>query len=257
MKGILYVYCNLIPKNGSSLLTLSPKESHHLSKVLRAKAGDAIVAIDGKGLTAQCRLEIPHPKEAQLSIISQTKLLPPSYPIILALCIPKGKVMDGVVRKATELGVFSIIPLLSKQTEVKVKNSQFEEKSHRFQDIAIESCKQSGNPFCPEIKPCIPIEAFFQNPPEGIRLVASLDENRLSLNQVITEETLKTPQSITILIGPEGDLTKAEYLQAYQAGFKPIRLSKNVLRVETAAIYAISILDYAIQSINSQKRSLQ
>ncbi len=117
---------------------------------------------------------------------------------------------------------------------------------------AIEAAKQCGNPFLPEIEPVQRAAAFMTgNPGYDLKLIASLQPGATSLRSVLArfrEEKGHAPKNVLWLIGPEGDFTPAEMSLSKNTGFEPITLGPLVLRCETAAVYALSILSYELQS---------
>jgi 16S rRNA (uracil1498-N3)-methyltransferase len=180
------------------------------------------------------------------------KLPPLAYEITLGQALPKGPAMDAIVRKATELGVARIVPLESERTQVHFDDDRSERKVEKWQSAATEAAKQSGNPFLPEIQP-VQKAAAFMEAARGydLKLIASLQPGAKSLKSVLAAfQTAQSrmPKKALWLIGPEGDFTPAEMSVARSAGFEPISLGPLVLRCETAAAYALSILSYELQN---------
>lgn len=225
---------------------LDKNESHHLVGVLRAKMGDKVTLFDGKGNICEGILNICS-KKVFFKILSESTLTKPKCTITLAQAMPKGKGMEEILQKATEIGVQKIIPLKTDRTELKLDEERESKRMERWKTTLIEAGKQSGNFFIPEILPIMTIKGLLKEwkPLNNVlKLTASLEERAKSLNVYLKEGL---PNSIIWLIGPEGDFTGEEYELAFESGFHPICLGKNVLRVETAATYALSITDYAIK----------
>jgi 16S rRNA (uracil1498-N3)-methyltransferase len=165
--------------------------------------------------------------------------------ITLAQAVPK-KNMDLIVQKATELGVATIIPLLSERTIVHLDDDA--KKLDRWRDIALESCKQCGNNWLPTIEPPRKAQQFFANPGiYDLKLIASLQPGAQPLKQILAADAPKNLDTVLILIGPEGDFTPAEIASAKNAGCLPLTLGPLVLRAETAALYTLSILHHELQ----------
>lgn len=216
---------------------LSAEETHHATHVLRVKAGDTVNVFDGRGHEAQARLD----ESGKLTILQHSHT--PSLPcrITLAQAIPK-KNMDWIVQKATELGVAEIFPLVSERT---VKRP--ETASDRWREIALESCKQSGNNWLPEIHAPQKAADFVNKLGRyDLKLIASLQPDSKPLKQLLPN---KKPATVLILIGPEGDFTPAELSQAKSAGCLPLSLGPLVLRSDTAALYTLSILHHELQTL--------
>lgn len=233
-------------------LTLTPEESHHLVAVNRARVGDTIVAFDGRGTEWICELVGDRKNAALLKVRSQQKRNPLPFEITLGQALPKGSSMDAIVRKATEIGAARIVPLESERTQVHLEGGRSDRKIEKWQTAALEAAKQCGNPFVPEVLPVQRAAAFIESAREyDLMLIASLHPGATSLKQVLAAfrtGQARAPHTVLWLVGPEGDFTPAEMSIALAAGFKPISLGPLVLRCETAATYALSILSYELQN---------
>ncbi len=225
-------------------------ESHHLVTVNRARPGDPVVAFDGRGSEWTCRL-LRHQgkKGAVLQILAHTRRPPLPCALILGQGLPKGGVMDDIVRQATELGAARIAPLLTARTEVHLDAERADKKTEKWRVAAIEAAKQCGNPFLPEITAPTPLADFLADPrvqAAELRLVASLHPGATNLRTLLaqfrTRHEGRPPRSAAWLIGPEGDLAPEELASALSAGWQAVTLGPLVLRCDTAAAYALSAL---------------
>ena len=237
-----------------SELRLSSEESHHLVAVNRAQPGDTVVAFDGRGHEWICELVSESKNAAILRVRFAQKIKPLPYDITLGQALPKGQYMDAIVRKATEIGVTRIVPLESDRTQVHLGNDRQEKKIEKWQTAALEAAKQCGNPWLPEIAPLQKASAFMETCRSyDLKLIASLQLGAKSLKKVLgayqTASGGLPPKKALWLIGPEGDFTPAEMSLSQSAGFQPVTLGPLVLRCETAAIYALSILSYELQNL--------
>jgi|ERR1017187_540921 16S rRNA (uracil1498-N3)-methyltransferase len=224
--------------------TLSPEETHHALHVLRLKVGDTLNVFDGRGHEAQCSIAEITKDSVRLTILQHSST--PSLPcrITLAQAIPK-KSMDLIVQKTTELGVASIVPLVSERSVVKLDEDS--KRIDRWREIALEACKQCGNNWLPEIHPPRKTREFLNSPGSfDLKLIASLQPDSKLLKPILGDAA--TPKSVLILVGPEGDFTPAELGLAKSAGCLPLSLGPLVLRAETAAIYTLSILHHELQT---------
>lgn len=234
-----------------SQLRLSPEESHHLVTVNRARRGDVVIAFDGHGTEFDCELAVDSKREAVLIVRSSRQAPARTFSITLAQALPKGPVMDAIVRKATELGAARIAPLESERTQVHLDGERSDKKIEKWQTAALEAAKQCGNPWLPEILPVQNATAFMEAARGyDLKLIASLQPGAKPLKSVLTAFSAMNshaPKNVLWLIGPEGDFTPAEMSVSKSAGFEPITLGPLVLRCETAAIYALSVLSYELQ----------
>jgi 16S rRNA (uracil1498-N3)-methyltransferase len=233
-------------------LILSADESHHLVAVNRARAGDTVVAFDGRGTEWICELTSEKKNAAVLKVRFRQKAKPLPYEITLGQALPKGPSMDAIVRKATELGAAQIAPLESERTQVHLDGERSDKKIEKWQVAALEAAKQCGNPFLPVIAPVQNASAFMEAARGyDLKLIASLEPGARSLKGVLATFHAvqgRAPKKVLWLVGPEGDFTPAELSQAKTCGFEPITLGPLVLRCETAAIYALSVLSYELQN---------
>jgi 16S rRNA (uracil1498-N3)-methyltransferase len=231
-------------------IILSPDESHHLVAVNRAAAGATVVAFDGKGAEWICALAAADKRAAQLKVRFAQKAKPLPWRITLGQALPLGSAMDAIVRKATEIGVARIVPLESDRTQVHLDGDRSDKKIGKWQTAALEAAKQCGNPWLPEIGPVAPAAAFMESAKGyDLKLIASLQPGAKALKQVLAAFRAaqnRAPLNVLWLIGPEGDFTPAEMGQSRTSGFEPITLGPLVLRCETAAVYALSVLSYEL-----------
>lgn len=245
------VFC--VPPNAEpSVITLSPEESHHLIVVNRARVGDTVVAFDGRGTEWVCALASEKKNAAVLNVRCQQRVKALGYEITLGQALPKGAYMEAIVRKATEIGARRVVPLESERTQVHLEGERSDRKIEKWQTAALEAAKQCGNAFVPEIL-SVRGAAAFMEAAQGydLKLIASLHPGAKSLKTVIATfraSAQRPPQKVVWLIGPEGDFTPAEMSLSQTCGFEPITLGPLVLRCETAATYALSILSYELQN---------
>jgi 16S rRNA (uracil1498-N3)-methyltransferase len=161
--------------------------------------------------------------------------------------------MDDIIRQATEVGAARIVPLLSERTQVHLDGDRADKKIEKWHTGAIEAAKQCGNPWLPAISPIRNFAGFVRDAKDyDLKLIASLHAGAMTLKTALSHYREKhgsatRPKAIW-LIGPEGDFTPAELTDAITAGFQPITLGPLVLRSDTAAIYALSVLAYELMS---------
>lgn len=222
---------------------LTGDEAHHAMQVLRLKTGDTVSVFDGRGREAQCQIVEISNRSVKLKLLTQTSSKPLACRITLAQAILK-KNFDLVVQKATELGVTEIVPVISERTVVKLDDDAG--KLARWREIALESCKQCGNNWLPEIQPPQKARDFLGSLEKfDLKLIGSLQPDARPLKKILAD--VSRPVSVLVLIGPEGDFTPAELGLAKSAGCLPLSLGPLVLRADTAALYTLSILHHELQ----------
>jgi 16S rRNA (uracil1498-N3)-methyltransferase len=239
------------PENwGARALTLSQGEAHHARDVLRLKRGDRVVVFNGRGreITAEI-IEIAR-DEVQLRKLQENETLPLRCRIVLGQAIPKGKNMELIVQKAVEIGAAEIAPLISERTIVDLEAKETEQKRLKWQQIAIEAAKQSGQNWLPTVQTPRKLKDFFaQQSAHDLRLIGSLQPDAVHLKKILAdyvEQHCERPKTVLMMVGPEGDFTPAEVALAKSHGCRPITLGPIILRVETAAIYCLSVLSYEL-----------
>lgn len=232
-------------------LALDEAETHHALDVLRMKAGERAVVFNGRGAEATVEISEATKRSVTLRGLHHAKSQPLACEITLGQAIPKGKNMDLIVQKATELGVAAIAPLISERTVVQVEEKEeAAKKQAKWQGVAIEAAKQCGQNWLPQIHaPQTPKQFFAGADRFDLMLIASLQSDALHLKTVLAEFGEKRPRKTLVLIGPEGDFTPAEISLAKSAGCRPITLGPIVLRTETAAIYCLSVLSYELLAV--------
>tara|TARA_R110000850_G_scaffold264496_3_gene393597 strand:+ start:2900 stop:3652 length:753 start_codon:yes stop_codon:yes gene_type:complete len=232
-------------------LALSEEEAHHCVDVMRCSKGDRVVVFNGEGTESEAEIISLSKSSVTLKplLVNQTPRPPAS--LTLGQAIPKGKNMDLIIQKATELGAARIVPLLSERTVVQLSGNDLVKKQQKWQRVAIEACKQCGQNWIPEVGTPQSVEQFARSTTDQFRLIAAINESARTLKATLEEwdeENSGRPTEATLLIGPEGDFTPAEVSQALGAGFSPISLGPIILRSETAAIYALSVTAYELMN---------
>ena len=239
-----------LPTESWESSTLPPDESHHCVNVLRLEADERVVLFDGAGREAAAVIVEANPKGVVVKISAATKTPPPSCLITLAQAVPKGKNMDLIVQKAVELGASLIAPILSDRTIVQLDAAELEKKRAKWQEVALEACKQCGQNHLPAVAKPVPPKDFFARAERSeLLLIASLQPDAKPLKSILADFVSThshLPRSVTIMVGPEGDFTPAELSLAKSHGCLPVTLGPIILRTETAAIYCLSVLAHEL-----------
>lgn len=229
---------------------LDEAESKHLAGVLRAAAGARIEILDGAGRTGAAEVVAPHKKRTAIRILSQER--PPAFAPrrILAQALVREQKMDWLIQKAVELGVHEIWPLQTEHAVVKIRPEEAGKKAARWQAIALAACKQSGNPWLPEIAPPRPLAAALAalRSAPGAACFGALQEGAVPLPELFGRLKREGCPQVAAFIGPEGDFSPGEVAALLAAGVRPVTFGPIVFRVETAALFVLSALQYAWMS---------
>ncbi len=221
--------------------TLGRDEARHLVRVRRARPGDTVEVLNGRGHRAVATLVAAAGHAATLrtdSVRAEPAVAPRIH---LCLALAKAKAFELAVQKTAELGVASVIPVATENCDVGLFGARAIAKVDKWRSIAVESLKQCGNSWLPHIVVPVPfVDALARaRSAPGLRIIAALHPRAEPLGTVLAREN---PTEATVFIGPEGDFTPAEYENAFAAGCVPVTLAETVLRVETAAVAALSVL---------------
>lgn len=223
-------------ENGQTI-ELSAAASQHVAVVLRMKPGDPLTLFCGDNREFHASIVEIHKKKVVVMICDvQTIDRESPCKIHLAQAISKGDRMEWVVQKSVELGVTSIIPLLTTHCVVKLDADRFAKKRSQWQAIAVAACEQSGRNTVPIIYPAMTLETYLQQCNTPMKLVLHPTTSLSLQDKGITEK------DIALLIGPEGGLSDDEVKHATTLQFQPWCLGPRILRTETAAIAALSVL---------------
>jgi 16S rRNA (uracil1498-N3)-methyltransferase len=159
--------------------------------------------------------------------------------------------MDLIVQKAVEIGAAEIAPIISDRTVVQLDAEGAAQRQGKWQQIAIEAAKQCGQNWLPRVHQPRKLSEFFSASDQrfDLRLIGSLQPDAQHLKKVLqaySNEHADRPRTVLMLVGPEGDFTPAELALARGHNCQPITLGPIILRVETAAIYCLSVLSYEL-----------
>ena len=232
-------------------LALTGAEAHHARDVLRMKEGDKLVLFNGQGREITAEIINLGSDAIILRKLHEAETPPLQCRIVLGQAIPKGKNMDLIVQKAVEIGAAEIAPIISDRTIVQVDSESAAQKQTKWQQIAIEAAKQCGQNWLPRMHTPRKLGEFFSalEASFDLRLIGSLQPDAQHLKKILTNYSSDhgdRPRSVMMLVGPEGDFTPAELALARCHGCQPITLGPIILRVETAAIYCLSVLSYEL-----------
>ncbi|MBL9145819.1 MAG: 16S rRNA (uracil(1498)-N(3))-methyltransferase [Verrucomicrobiaceae bacterium] len=219
---------------------LRGEEAKHCIQVTRHRAGDVVVLFDGAGRKAEARIEAASGGVVRLHLLDDSQIPKPRCEITLLQALVKGDTMEWIIEKAVELGVQRIIPVISQRSIVRLNTAEAAKKLAKWQRVALEACKQCGQAWLPEVVMPCSVEAACGPLEADVKLTASLQPEARSLRAI----RQGAARSAALAIGPEGDFTEGEYAVLAAGGFQPWSLGSLILRSETAAVCALSILGY-------------
>jgi len=229
-------------------LRLDGREAHHALHVLRLKRCEVATVLDGAGTEIHCAVHDVTRDSVALAVKDRKTTPPPPCSITLLVGVPKGKTIENIIQKAVELGARRVVPLLTERVVMRLDERGRARKHEQWRQVAIEAIKQCGAAWLPEIETPTTIPEFrIPNSEFELSLVGSLQPERRPARDIFREfEKVHghQPKSVAVWIGPEGDFTQDELRVIQNSGAQPISLGPLTLRVETAAIYCLSILNH-------------
>ncbi len=222
-----------------STVRLTPEQQHYLYRVLRLRADQQFIALDGKGSQWIAALTKKHDTAAIIKVNPMPALDEPAQiSVTLAIAIPKGGGFDEVVRQTTELGVTTLQPVLTERTLHRPNPKKLE----RWKRIAAEATEQSERLWMPDIEAPLPWDNFVRSQAEGKRYLCIARQSAPHLlSQLQGLDGDDEAAALTIAIGPEGGWTPTEIDLALGFGFLPVSLGPAILRAVTAPLAALAI----------------
>jgi len=224
------------PLIAGSCMDLPDEAARHVGQVLRMRSGESLTLFNGDGSEYEAVIETSDRRKVSVQVGEQQVVDRESrLAMTLAQCVSKGDRMDYTIQKAVELGVTSILPLLSMRSVVKLDGERWEKKLDHWRGVVTSACEQSGRTRLPPVAPVQKLDAWLPTSSEGLRLV-------LAPTAAVSLKTLSPAMSVTLLVGPEGGLSDEEIARALRAGYTGITLGPRVLRTETAGVAALAAL---------------
>lgn len=219
----------------SKTLTLLEQEFLHATKVLRHKVGDTIHCIDGLGTRYDAVVETIEKNSLTAKIIGTDVQEQPKTHVSIAISLTKtADRFENFLEKSTELGISEILPMVTARTVSRPNEHKREGKNERWEKIILSACKQSQRYHLPKLHP-IQHFADVLKRDDDLKLIPYEFSTKQGLPSMIETRVL-------FLIGPEGGFTPEEVIVAKTHGFKEISLGKTILRVDTAGIFALSLV---------------
>ena len=226
------------PLASGAELQLPPASAYHVARVLRMREGAPLAVFDGSG--QDFRAEVARVSGDQVIVrLGDPTAGAPESPLRITLLqgVSRSERMDWTLQKATELGVAAIAPVLTSRSVVRLDEKQALKKQGHWRGIVIAACEQCGRSTIPQVAAPVALRDYLAGTRrEGLRLALS----PAAPGSLAGLASL--PSKVELLIGPEGGLDDDELLAAQKAGFTVVRLGPRVLRTETAAVVALTVL---------------
>lgn len=221
----------------------SKDEIKHITKVMRLHEGARVEVFDGRGAEAIAQIEKIEKEEILLKVLSHSEKQR-ELPVELTIYqgIPKAQKMELIIQKTTELGVCRIVPVRLERCVRRIDQKE-EKEIERWERIALEASKQSKRTVIPKIAYSMSFQELKQDlEGQDLAILFNEQEDSRSLKELLNEK--QNIKRIGILIGPEGGFTSQEIEELIGIGAHSVTLGSRILRTETAAIHAASVISY-------------
>ena len=220
-----------------STCALPEESAHHAVRVLRLRSGDEVTLFDGRGGEYAARIASIERTRVAIDVLGHRAVeREAALRIVLVQGVSSGERMDFTIRKAVELGVAEVHPVLAAASVARPKGERAAARHEHWQRIAIAACEQCGRNQIPKVMPLLPL-ADYRAEGEGLKLLLS------PLSQTPLSKIATQGESFVVAAGPEAGFSAAEDSALVETGFVPVRLGPRVLRTETAALAALAALN--------------
>lgn len=227
----------------NSEVLVTGAEVSHIRTVLRLKPGDNVLVVDGRGYQHRVELIRVERREVLGRIISSEQIDTESpINIRLGQVLIKGNKFDSILRKAVELGVSRVVPIISERSLVRFERKDESKKLSRWQKVSLEASKQCGRAQVATVEPmAYSVRDFCAASKDELKLMFWEEEDSYSLKDIPLEPP---PRSISFLTGPEGGFSVHEVEVARSYGFQTVSLGQRILRADTAPVVVVSLLQH-------------
>ena len=221
----------------------------HLTRVLRARPGDSLLLLDGRGNAFQARL-VSLEKHETTAQIESAVIMPPEPPIFLTVgqALGKGDKFEQVIQHGTEAGASAFIPVRAERSVVDIPAAKVADRVTRWRQIAKGAAEQSGRSRIAEVAAPQTVQELLRTAANDTQaLMLHTDPAAVRLRTMLETWKPDFPARLLLLVGPEGGWSPAETAQAQAAGALLVGLGPRILRTETAALVAISQILYSTE----------
>lgn len=215
----------------------------------QVRPGMIVTVVDLQGWMWRARLLELNAAGGRLLPFQRSLRIPESpLQITVFQALPEKERFELILEKLTELGVTRIVPILSQHSSTQAERDAKQRKSHRWPEVLRRAAIQCRRAMIPELGPCLDLETVFRLSQDGdLRLIFYEGAGTSSLKDTLASQRSR---KISLLIGPEGGFAAGEVSAARAEGFLPVSLGPRILRTETAAICAATVIQYALGDLH-------
>jgi 16S rRNA (uracil1498-N3)-methyltransferase len=229
------------------IFDLGGENLRYVKSVLRMKRSDHLVLFDGAGWEYEAVIRNFSANGVSVEVLGKNRIEDESPKITVLQALPKANKMDSIVRKATELGARTIIPFRSARSVPQLTADKAHTRVLRWRSIATEAARQCGRSDIPEVSDVLSFEEMLASA-EGapLKIIFWEEESERGIKKLLRNDRYEGAKDVTVMIGPEGGFSREEVESAVRKGFISVSLGRNVLKVETAAVSILSIIQYEL-----------
>ncbi len=223
-------------------VTITGPDVNHIRNALRMRQGESLLISDGEGNDYHCRISLIESGLVEARVIERRESRELPVRLYLFQGLPKSDKMELIIQKAVELGVYEVIPVITKNAVVKLDAKKERSRLERWQAISESAAKQSGRSKIPKVEKVMLLKEALEMA-EGLDRILIPYENQSGIDTMrkALEETGEDTRSIAVFIGPEGGFDESEILLAKEQGAVPVSLGRRILRTETAGLAILSL----------------
>jgi 16S rRNA (uracil1498-N3)-methyltransferase len=227
------------------LCELGEQTLRYIKSVLRMKKGESLILFDGAGWEYEAAIKTFLDDRVSIEVLKKNRIPEKAVKISLFQALPKATKMDFIVQKATELGADRIISFQSARTVPRLSQDKARGKISRWRSIAQEASRQCGRADIPEIRGIVSFEEMLAcSEGQSLKIILWEEESKRNIKEILRDEKYAGANDISVVIGPEGGFTREEIERAADKGFISATMGKNILKVETAVLAILSIIQY-------------
>jgi 16S rRNA (uracil1498-N3)-methyltransferase len=226
---------------------LGAENLRYIKSVLRMKKGDHLILFDGAGWEYETAIKNFSADGIKVEVLGKNRIQNDAPRITLFQALPKANKMDSIVQKATELGACRIIPFQSARSVPRLTVDKARARVSRWRSIATEAARQCGRADIPEVNDFLSFEeAIASAEGKALKIIFWEEETERGIKHLLREKRCEGERDISVIVGPEGGFSREEVDSAVRRGFISVSLGKNILKVETAAVTILSIIQYEL-----------
>jgi 16S rRNA (uracil1498-N3)-methyltransferase len=229
------------------LCELGGENLRYVKSILRMKKGDHLILFDGAGWEYETVIKNFSAHGINVEILRKNRIQNDAPRITLFQALPKTNKMDSIIPKATELGVHRIIPFRSARSVPQLTADKARAKVTRWRSIATEAARQCGRADIPEVNDFLSFEEMLAFAGGGaLKIIFWEEESERGIKKILRDNRYEGARDVSVIVGPEGGFSKEEVDTAVRSGFISVSLGKNILKVETAAVAILYIIQYEL-----------